>query len=74
MLYPIESSAMTHLGYDEAGQALYILFDGGRLYAYKAVPKTVFEALQEATSKGQFFQQQIRGQYSFERVRAKQKQ
>jgi hypothetical protein len=51
--------------YDPRGRALHIIFTSGKTYIYMDVPREVYDALLKADSKGEFFNEEIRDQYSF---------
>ena len=62
------SSVMTGVGYDEEAQELDILFSSGNTYRYFGVPADVHAMLLEAESKGQFFNEEIKGAYRYAQV------
>jgi len=62
----VESSAMTDVDYDGAG-LLRIRFADGDWYRYFDVPPSVAAGLQNADSRGRYFQQHIRDRYRYER-------
>ena len=59
-LTPVDSSVISHYGYDESIFTLYIRFHSGKCYEYLHVPVTVWRDLQKATSKGRFFNDVVR--------------
>jgi hypothetical protein len=61
------STAIEHIGYDEAARELHVTFVRGATYTYYAVPWEVFAAFRAASSKGQFFSSRIRDRYDFRR-------
>src|SRR4029079_18487782 len=65
---PVESSVMTGVDYDEEAQELDILFSSGKTYRYFGVPADVYAMLLEAESKGQFFNEEIKGAYRYAQV------
>ena len=66
--HPVESSTIATLGYSEASATLEIEFKRGAVYRFFTVPLAVYEGLQTASSKGRFFNGNIRDRYPFERV------
>jgi len=64
------SSLVDALDYDEAGQTLVIRFNNGASYKYFEVPPQVVQELMGAESRGQFFNQQIRSHFRFEKLAA----
>lgn len=62
---PIQSKALTSIGYDSAEQRLEIRFTDGDVYEYRDVPADVHRQFLAATSKGQYFNQTIRGRFNY---------
>jgi hypothetical protein len=58
-LLPVDSSMMSHVGYDPATQTLTVLFGSGKLYEYSGVEPEVYEALMASSSKGSFMRNEI---------------
>lgn len=67
-LKPIESSMITHVGYDEGKELLRIRFTKGAEYEYQGVPKVVHDALMKAPSIGSHFHRKIKKSYGSIRV------
>ena len=59
----VVSSAIRYVSYDESSWTLEIEFRSGGLYRYGDVPKSLYEGLMSAGSKGRFFHTHIRGAY-----------
>lgn len=59
---------MTSIGYDPETRQMEIEFIRGGLYRYFNVPEEVYQGLKDAGSPGQFFDSDIKGSYSYERV------
>lgn len=59
----LASTALRSADYDEDTQQLDITFVSGQTYAFERVPPQVFEDLSTASSPGQYFAQNIKGQY-----------
>lgn len=68
VLAKIESSNIESFGYEVQNSLLGISFKSGGLYFYFGVPKNIFEALQQANSKGSYFSQNIKDRYQFTKV------
>jgi hypothetical protein len=64
-IVPIESTTLATVAYDETRGVLQLEFCSRAVYLYFAVPPTVYRALLGAPSKGRYFNQNIRGQFSF---------
>jgi len=59
------SSVIRWSRYDAPAKTLAIGFTSGRRYRYLDVPTSVFEAMEAATSKGEFFNDQIRDRFRY---------
>ena len=55
---------MRSVGYDSAQQILEVEFTSGAVYHYLEVPAAVFEELMRSESKGRYFNQEIRDDYT----------
>lgn len=62
-MIPVASSHLRAIGYSESGK-LYIEFKDKSLYVYEGVPVELWERFKESESKGQFFQNEIKGEYN----------
>ena len=71
ILYPVESSMISHVGYDEAARTLTLLFHSGKRYEYGGVEREVYEALRAAPSAGSFFREEIDGCYPYSQVKGR---
>jgi len=65
---PIESSAVSSVGYDPQAKALDIEYAGGAVYRYAPVPDRIVRQLLRAPSKGRFVNTRIRDTYPFRRI------
>lgn len=63
---PVKSSDIKSLGYDPLRGILELEFITGKVFRYGAVSHEVFEELDQAESKGQYFWRNIRDTYPFE--------
>lgn len=61
------SSNVVAIGYKEQKKELFITFKNGS-YVYTEVPKSEFEGLLSAPSKGKYIHQHIKGYYPYSRV------
>ena len=57
------------IGYDERRRMLQVEFIAGGVYQYDQVPQAVYREFLNAPSYGQFFESQIKGQFSYRKVR-----
>jgi hypothetical protein len=65
---PVDSSAISSVGYDPRSEVLEIEFGSGAVYDYFNVPPAVYDALMKASSKGSFVSHRIRGCFPFVRL------
>jgi hypothetical protein len=63
------SSAINDHSYDDDSQELLIEFVTGRRYIYEDVPVEVAAGLQDAESKGAYFNARIRDKYVFRELK-----
>lgn len=63
-----ESSNVVQFGYDRDGQILGVEFKTSGTYQYFDVPEHVFEQMRQASSKGKFISQHIKGSYRYARA------
>lgn len=64
----VGSSTIKEIGYDEAGEKLWVKFKDGGLYFYSDVPKEVYEEMLSVRSVGRYFHQNVRLQFSCKRA------
>ena len=62
------SSVIAAMDYDSASEILRISFVSGMIYEYRNVPEKIYKRMKGATSKGIFFNRNIRGKYPFEKT------
>jgi hypothetical protein len=67
--YPVESSQISSVGYDEGTKVLVVEFSRGALYAYKNVEKGTYNNFIDSDSPGKFFNQMIKNEYEFEKLK-----
>jgi hypothetical protein len=63
------STAIRNLFYVPAKRELWVTFVSGRRYVYIDVPPDVFDAFKVASSRGAFFNHEIRDRYEFREIR-----
>ncbi|HEY6373812.1 MAG TPA: KTSC domain-containing protein [Candidatus Sulfotelmatobacter sp.] len=61
----VESTTLATVTYDEAREQLQLEFCSRAVYLYFGVPAAVHQALLAASSKGRYFNQTIRGRFSY---------
>ena len=67
---PVRSSVIRSVGYDSKNSTLEVEFMTRLVYHYLQVPRTKFKALLEASSKGRYFNYNIKDRYPFEMIKA----
>ncbi len=60
----VSSRAVEAIGYDASARRMRVRFTGRREYDFCDVPKDVFLEFLGASSKGDFYNKRIRGNYS----------
>jgi hypothetical protein len=66
---PVQSTAIAAIRYDPARKLLEIEFLTGRRYRYSRVPLPTYRAFMAAGSKGRFYNERIRDEFPFTRLR-----
>lgn len=64
----ISSSNLRSVGYDSSNRTLEVEFNSGSVYQYSNVPSSVYSALMSASSHGQYFNANIKNNYSDRQV------
>jgi hypothetical protein len=59
----LTSSNLRRCSYDIETEVLQIQFTSGKTYSYSGVPASVYNGLLEASSAGQYFNNNIKGVY-----------
>ena len=62
-MIPVISSAISAIGYDSQTRKMKITFTQGHTYDFCSVPASVFEGLKQSSSKGTYYNDQIKGRY-----------
>ena len=70
-MIPVESSAVTSIGYDPEKKQLYVVFTSGVAYEYDDVPEQVYESFMSAPSKGRFVNDILTTLYNYRPKSAK---
>ncbi len=63
------SSEIEWIGYEQKRQMLQVEFIAGGIYQYDRVPENLYQDFLSAPSHGRFFDEKIKGQYPYRRVR-----
>jgi KTSC domain len=64
----VESTTLATVFYDDARELLQLEFCSGAVYQYFHVPAAVHQLLMDASSKGRYFNQAIRGRFRYHRM------
>ena len=64
----VESTTLAAVGYDRFDQRLWLTFRNGATYCYDDVPVEIHERLLAATSKGAYFNKNIRARFRFHKI------
>ncbi len=62
-MQPVISRAISAVGYDEINFRMKICFKTGKTYDFCQVPRYIYEELLSASSKGNYYNKNIRGKY-----------
>ena len=66
--YPqMPSTVIRFFRYHPPKRELNVIFQTGRDYTYEDFPEELYKAMTEAVSKGEFFNEHIRGKFVFRR-------
>jgi hypothetical protein len=63
-----DSSNIARFKYDDKGRVLTVEFKNGGIYNYYDVPKTIFEQMNGAASKGEFLARNVKGVFRYARA------
>lgn len=64
-LFTVESDVIHAIGYEDELNILEIIFNNGGIYQYRGVPRQVYDELMAAESKGQYFTDNVRGEFEY---------
>ena len=62
-MYPVNSSQISYIGYDEITKELFITFKNGSIYKYEDVPLFKFNNMKANSSVGKYFNMYIKDIY-----------
>jgi hypothetical protein len=62
----VQSEAVAQIEYDASTRTLFVRFTSGEWYGYFSVPADVAADFEAAESHGRFFQDHIRGRYTYD--------
>ena len=61
----VPSTVIAQMEYDKTKKILRIIFVSGKIYEYLEVPENIFLEMRSASSKGIFFNKQVKPYYAF---------
>lgn len=64
----VNSSELCSIGFESTDNTLEVEFHRGGIYQYYGVPTDVYDALLASSSKGRFFNSEIKDRYLYRRV------
>lgn len=67
-MLPVESSMANAVGYDSDEEVLQVEFNNGAIYQYEDVDDETWDGLYKTDSIGKFFNSEIKGKYSYQRL------
>ena len=62
------SSVVNRMHYDPKKHVLTIVYVSGTVYNYLDVPEAIYRKMKDASSKGEFLNEHIKGKYEYEKV------
>jgi hypothetical protein len=68
-LHAVDSSMLVAVGYDEPTREMRVIFKTGDTYSYRNVPKSVYNELREAESKGAYMKTHVIDVFPQRRIR-----
>lgn len=63
-MYPVNSSNIHSIGYDEEAKELHVRFASGQTYAYEGVEKGIFDEMRQAESKMKYLNGKVKGTFN----------
>ena len=64
----LNSTSLAEVGYEQEENTLHVQFQNGSTYDYFDVPADVYEGILKADSAGRFFNENVSGEFSYQRV------
>jgi hypothetical protein len=61
----VHSTNIVSVGYEAAAKVLEVEFQSGKVYQYLDVPESVYQDLMTASSKGEYFHDNILKEFDF---------
>lgn len=70
-MHPVQSSNISHVGYDAPARRMHIKFKTGGHYHYADVPPETHEEFMKAESKGKHFSKNFAGKFAHTKLETK---
>lgn len=67
-MIPVDSSDLSEVGYDSETGSLVVEFKRGNVYRYEGVSQEIYNGLIGSDSVGKYFNQYIKGSYSYSKI------
>lgn len=67
-MFPVNSSNVSAVGYDETTQTVYVEFLNGGTYTYQGVPEQQFQNLRGAASVGSYLHRYYKNIYPYSKI------
>ena len=68
-MYPVNSSQISYIGFDDENNILYVTFKNNKTYEYSDVPYVTWKALKNAPSIGSYFSSNIKNKYKSKEIK-----
>lgn len=65
----VESSQISHIGFDDENNKLYVTFNNNKTYEYSDVPYSVWKEFKTSTSIGSYFSKNIKNKYQYKEIK-----
>ena len=63
-MIPVNSSAISFIGYDNSSMKMKITFKQGKTYNYCNVPQSIYSSFKNASSIGRYYDSYIKDRYN----------
>lgn len=68
-MHSVESSQISHIGFDDENNKLYVTFINNKTYEYSDVPYSVWKEFKESISVGSYFSKNIKNKYTYKEIK-----
>ena len=67
-MYPVKSSQLSYIGFDDDNNKLYVTFSNGTTYEYDNVPYITYKELKNSESVGSYFTKNIKTKFKYKKI------